>query len=192
MTTMRALLTRAIRKSRARALGDTPAAEEYEAGLEDAEAFFMTLTARALTDVIITANYEAGEDERITDLTGSYTVTRPTEITGQDRPPRNGAIIEVTGTTPTRHIYVSELKAWMPVRGLTSNTEFPFGPTLEDAMADMLAVRFCDSIFQRSPTEMLVQLASQGRMAFDARFAPPISAQVDPGLRSRREILINP
>lgn len=183
MTTMRDLLTRAIRKTRARQLGETPDAHEMTAALEDAEAFFRTLTNRQLTDVIITADYTAGEDERITYTAGSYTVTRPSEITSQNRPPRNGAIVEVTGATPTRHVYVSELKSWQPVSGLALGTEFPFGPSVEDAMSDMLAARFCDSIFQQDPSAVLVQLASAGRDAFVARFSPPIAAQVDPAFR---------
>lgn len=189
MTTMRTIITRAIRKTRARPLGDTPAAEEVEAALEDAQAFFLTLTSRELTDVLVTADYEAGEDERVTDVAGSYTITRPTEVTdvttNQDRPPRNGAIIEVTGATPTRHIYVSELKAWSQIGGLALTSDFPFGPSLEDAMSDMLAVRFCDSIYQREPSASLVQMAVQGRTQFDARFAPMIRANIDPALQVR-------
>lgn len=191
MTTMRVLLTRAIRKTRATALGDTPASEEMDAALEDAQAFFMTLTARDLTDVLITANYTAGEDERITDVSGSYTVTYPTEIDdpcadGGERPPRNGAIVEVTGTSPTRKIYVSELKSWKTVNGLALDDEQPFGPSLDDALSDMLAARFCDSVFQRDPSPVLVQLASQGRDAFGARFAQRITASADRGLLPSR------
>ena len=183
MTTMRSLLTRAIRKTRARQLGETPDAAEMTAALEDAEALFRTLTNRQLTDVLITADYTAGEDERITYTSGSYTVTRPTEIDGEERPPRNGAVVEVAGATPTRHVYVSELKSWQAVSGLTLDSQFPFGPSLEDAAADMLAARFCDSIFQIDPSAILVQLAAQGRDTFAARFAQPIAAQVDPAIR---------
>jgi hypothetical protein len=186
---MRVLLTRAIRKTRARGLNDAPSANEMDAALEDAQAFFMTLTNRELTDVLITANYTAGEDERITDLAGSYTVTRPTEITADDRPPRNGAIIEVTGTSPTRHVYVSELKAWSQVNGLALTSEQPFGPSLDEAVTDMVALRICDTVFQREPSQMLVQLATMGRAMFDARFHLPIKAQVDPGLRYRSDYL---
>lgn len=190
MTTMRALLTRAIRKTRANPLGHTPPAEEMEAALEDAQAFFTTLTNRALTDVLITADYTAGEDERITDLAGSYTVTYPTEIAdssvdGGERPPRDGAIVEVTGASPTRKIYVSELKTWKTINGLALTDEQPFGPSMDDALSDMLAARFCDSIYQRDASPILLQLAAQGRDAFGARFQAPITAQADPGIRAR-------
>lgn len=186
MTNMRIFLTRAIRKTRARALGDDPAAEEMTAALEDAEAFFLTLTSRQLTDVLVMANYTAGEDERVTQNGGPYVVSLPAVIDGENRPPRNGAIVEVTGSNPARSIYVSELADWMPVRGLELTDEFPFGPSVEEAMADMLAARFCDSIFRREPSAVLVQLASQGREQFASRFAPPIVAQVDAGLRQTR------
>lgn len=173
--------------TRARPLGDTPAAEEIDAALEDAQALFLTLTARALTDVLISADYTAGEDERITDTSGSAVVTKPTTITTdcEPRPPRNGAIIEVTGFFPQRYIYISELKAWVQLDGLTLNSDQPFGPTLEEAVAAMIAARISGSVLQRDPPDEVIQLATQGRSAFDARFFQPIAAAVDPALRAR-------
>ena len=189
MTTMRALLTRAIRKTRTLQIGETVESVAMEAALEDAQGLIRGLTNWALTDVVISANYTAGEDERITDTSGSATVTRPTTVTDnstqETRPPRNGAVIEVTGTTPTRHVYVSELKTWSAAYGLTLDSEQPFGPAMDDALSDMLAARFCENIFQIDPTAVLIALASQGRADFGARFAPPITVQIDPGLRIR-------
>lgn len=187
MTTMRTLLTSAIRKTRARPLGDDPAAEEMDAALEEAQALFLQLTNRQLTDVLISANYEAGENERITDTSGTATVTYPASIgSGSDeRPPRNGAIVEVSGASPTRKIYVSELGAWKTIGGLTLDDAHPFGETLTDDLAWMIAVRLCGPVFQKEATADVVTLAEAGRSRFDARFAQPITAEVDPGLRQR-------
>lgn len=186
MTNMRTLLTRAIRKTRQKPLGDTPEAEEIDAALEDAQAFFLTLTNRQLVDVLVSADYEAGEDERVN--TGGLTldITLPTSISGEDRPPRAGAIVEIAGTDLTRYIYVPELASWTAIGGLDLNSVQPFGPSMDDALTDMLAARFCDSVFQVDPSMTLVQLASQGRSEFLARFSPPINVTTDPGLLSQR------
>lgn len=189
MTTMQTFLARSLRKTRAPQVGESIESQAMNAALEDAQAYVRSLTNWALTDVVISADYTAGEDERITDTSGSATVTRPTTITDavtqEVRTPRNGAVIEVTGTTPTRHVYISELKAWSAVYGLTLASEQPFGPAMDDALSDMFAARFCETIFQIEPTAVLVALAGQGKADFGARFAPPITAQIDPGLRTR-------
>lgn len=184
MTTMRTILTQAIRKTRQRPLGDAPEAEEMEAALEDAQALFLTLTNRQLRDVLVTAAYTAGEDERVNTGGVSLSITLPTSITegGVARPPRAGAIVEVAINALERHIYVPELAAWKALAGLELTDEQPFGPSLDEAVADMLAARLCSSVFQVDPPAVAVALASQGRSTFDARFAPPITAQVDPGL----------
>ena len=187
MTTMRVLLTRAMRRTRARSLVDTPTENEMDAALEDAQAFFMGLTARTLTDVLTAVNYTAGEDERVFNTSGSpITVTLPETVTiwGVERPPRAGALVEVAASA-TRSIYIADQGAWNAVTGLTLATEQPFGLPMDDALADMLAVRMCDAIFQREPSAMLVALASQARSAFDARFSKPLNVVVDPGIRAR-------
>lgn len=187
MTTMRVLLTRAMRRTRARSLVDTPAPEEMDAALEDAQAFFMGLTARTLADVLVSADYTAGEDERVFNSSGSpIVVTLPETVTvwGVERPPRNGALVEVAAAA-TRSIYIADQGAWNAVTGLTLDTEQPFGLPMDDALSDMLAVRMCDAIFQREPSAMLVALASQARAAFDARFSQPLNVVVDPGIRAR-------
>ena len=167
MTTMRAILTRAIRMTRARPLGDDPAAEETDAALEDAQAMFLTTPTRRLTDVLIEDDYEAGENERITYTSGSPAVTYPTTVEDDDgvtRTPQNGAIVEVSGAAgSTRKIYIAELKTWMTLTGLTLDSEQPFGPTHDLDVAAMIAARIAGPVLQRAPPDDVLMLANQGR-----------------------------
>lgn len=166
MTTLRVIFARSARMARAMQLGETPAAEEAAAMLEDAQGFFLTHPIRKLTDVLISANYEAEENERISWTSGSPTVTYPTSIgTGSAaRTPQNGAIVETTGTSgSTRKIYIAELKTWMTLTGLTADSEQPFGPTHDADVAAMLAARFCGPVFQTATPDDVIALANRGR-----------------------------
>lgn len=166
MTTMRVILGRSARMARAMQLGETPSSEELTAMLEDAQGFFLTHPIRKLTDVLITADYDAEENERITWTSGSPTVTYPTTIddNGTDRTPQNGAIVETSGTSgSTRKIYIAELKTWMTLTGLTADSEQPFGPSHDADVAAMLAARFCGPVFQTQTPEDVIALANRGR-----------------------------
>jgi hypothetical protein len=167
MTTMRASLTRAIRMTRARQLGDDPAAEEIDAALDDAQAMFLTTPTRRLTDVLITADYEAEENERISFTSGAWTVTYPTTVEDADgttRTPQNGAIVEVSAAAgSTRKIYIAELKTWMTLTGLAVDSEQPFGPTHDADVAAMICARVCGPVFQTTTPEDVLALANRGR-----------------------------
>ena len=179
MTAMSDILARAIRMTRARPLGDTPSGEEFDAALEDAQAMFLTIPVRDLTDVLIDDDYEAGENERITFVSGSPTVTYPTTIDdgGTDRTPQNGAIVEVSATSgSTRKIYVAELKTWMTLTGLALTSEQPFGPTHDLDVAAMIAARIAGPVLQAEIPQDVLILASQARgnirAAFRQTYAP--------------------
>ena len=167
MTTMRDVLTRAIRMSRARQLGETPDSAEINAALEDAQAMFLTFPIRRLTDVLITDDYEAGENERITYTSGTPTITYPTTITdadGTSRTPQNGALVEVSAAAgSTRKIYVAELKTWMTLTGLALTSEQPFGPTHDLDVAAMICARICGPVLQTEIPADVVALAGQAR-----------------------------
>lgn len=192
MTTLRDTLTRAIRMSRARALGDTPAAEELDAALEEAQGMFLTLPVRTLTDVLIDDDYEAGENERITYTSGSPTVTYPTTITdddGSERTPQNGAIVEVAGSSgSTRKIYIAELKTWMPLTGLTHNSDQPFGPTHDLDVAAMICARICGSVLQREAPADVLTLANIGRTNIRNAFRQAYSPTFDRALLRPEDI----
>ncbi len=173
MTTMRATLIRAIRLTRARALGDVPASEEITAALEDAQGMFLAFPIRKLTDVLISANYTAGENERVSFTSGAPTVTYPTTVddAGTTRTPQNGALVEVaSATAPARKIYIAELKTWMPLTDLTVNSEQPFGPTHDGNVAAMIAARIAGPVLQRACPDDVLVLANQARTAIRAAF----------------------
>lgn len=179
MTTMRAILTRAIRLTRARALGDVPGSEEITAALEDAQGMFLAFPIRKLTDVLITANYTAGENERISFTAGAPVVTYPVTVQDKDgtRTPQNGAIVEVANASaPARKIYIAELKTWMSLAGLTVNSDQPFGPTHDHDVAAMIAARIAGPVLQRACPDDVLVLANQARTsirnAFRQTYAP--------------------
>jgi hypothetical protein len=191
MTTMRDTLTRAIRMSRARPLGDTPAGEEIDAALEEAQSMFLTLPVRRLMDVLITEDYEAAENERITYTSGSPTVTYPTSIVTLygTRPPTNGAIVEVSGAAgSTRKIYIAELKTWMTLTGLGLTSEQPFGPTHDQDVAAMICARICGPVYQREvPSDVLV-MANTGRTNIRNAFRQVYSPTFDRALLRPEDI----
>lgn len=183
MSTMRDVLARAIRMTRARPLGDDPGAEEMAAALEDAQSMFLTYPVRQLTDVLITEDYEAGENERVTYTSGSPVVTYPTTVEGADgtdRPPQNGALVEVSGASgSTRKIYIAELKTWMTLTGLDMDSDQPFGPSHDLNVAAMIAARIAGPVLQTDAPGDVIALAGQARgtirNAFRQLYAPTFS-----------------
>lgn len=194
MTAMSDILARAIRMTRARRLGSTPSAAELTASLADAQAMFLTLPIRVLTDVLIDADYTAGENERITFTSGSPTVTYPTTVTPSfesERTPQNGAIVEVTATTgSTRKIYIAELKTWMTLTGLTDASEQPFGPTHDLDVSAMIAARICGPVLQSELPQDVGALANQARANIRRAFHQIVSPSFDLALLRRDDLTL--
>jgi hypothetical protein len=164
MSTLREVLTRAIRMTRAIALVDTPSANEMDAALEDTQSFFLTYPIRKLKPVLVTADYTAKENERIANNSGSpIVVTLPETIEdeGTERSPYNGAIVEVAGGA--RSIYIAELGSWMTLTSLTLDSENPFGPTHDMNVAAMMAARIAGTVFQREAPADVMAMAGQAR-----------------------------
>lgn len=195
MTTMRETLTRAARMTRARRLNDALSANEIDAALEEAQAFFLTFPIRRLTPVLITDDYEAGENERVTFTSGSPTVTYPTTVTptnGSERAPQNGALIEVTAAAgSTRKIYIAELKTWMTLTGLALTSEQPFGPTHDLDVAAMIAARICGPVFQRETPSDVLALANQGRTNIRAAFRQTYTPTFDRALLRPEDLTLD-
>lgn len=186
-------ITRAVQMTGVRGFGQVPSADEQNSALVVFQNMLMGLPRTVLSDVTITTNYTAGENERITDTSGTATITRPTTVTdiktGLTRVPKNGAVIEVaSATVPTRHIYIVEKQAWIQVNGLTLAADQPFGTEHEEGLAAMLAARLYPMLQQdqtRQPSAVVLQLASQGRQAIRQRFKQPYIATTDPLLLNR-------
>lgn len=189
--TIRDTLTRAIRMTGARPLGDTPSSEEMDVALVAFQNMALSLLpATHMTDVLITANYTAGENERITPDGGTFTVTRPDTVTdtltGDERAPRNGALIEVCGT-PMKYIYVSELATWKALTGLTLDSDQPFGPSHDEGVAAMTAVRIAPDLQVPNVPQWVVAMAEQGRRLIRQKFRQTFIPTTDPLLLSWRQ-----
>lgn len=185
-------LNRAIRMTGARPLGDTPSAEEMEVALDAFQNMALTLLpATQITDVLISADYTAGENERITADDETVTVTIPDTITdtrtNTERAPRNGALVEICGTSPAKYIYVAELASWKALTGLTLVGDQPFGPSQEEAVAAMVAVRIAPDLQVAGVPEWVVALAEKGARNIRQRFRQTYVATTDPLLLSWRQ-----
>jgi len=158
MTTCRELITAAYRKARVRGRGDTLDAEEAADGLFALQSFYDEMVGEGvfgrLTDVVITAAYEADEQERVfnTDLDGGgepWTVTLPVEIedgfaTDGARPPRDLALVVIAGDPVQNYVYSSQLGAWVSLTGvagagLTLEQDAPLAERGADALACLFA-----------------------------------------------------
>ena len=193
MSTIREVLTQAIRYTRAYALGDTPAANEMDAALEDAQSYFLTFPIRKLKPVLVSADYTAKENERIANSSGSpITVTLPETITenGTERSPYNGALVEVAGGA--RSIYIAELGEWMTLTGLTLTSENPFGPTHDMNVAAMIAARIAGTVFQREAPADVMALANQARTSIRNDFLQVYTPNFDRALIGSANLRLEP
>jgi hypothetical protein len=145
MATCRDVIKRALRMLGVLARGDEPASDEATDALEALKGLYLTpgLLGR-LTPVVITADYTAGENERIFNADGAVTVTLPTTITDADsseaRTPKNRALVVVTGTNPGSFVYDAELGSWVQIDALTLASTAPFSTDLTEPLSARLAV----------------------------------------------------
>lgn len=184
MSTIRDMLTRSVRMTGARALGDEPEATELAIAFDALVNALIALPRPNLTDVLISANYTAGEDERITVTSGTPTVTRPTTVidakTGATRPPTDGAVVIVTGATAQYWFYSKPLASWHDLNALTLDGVQPLGPEHDEGLAAMIAVRIGPDLQLPNVPQWVVQMAQEGRKAIRQRFRQPFHATTDP------------
>jgi hypothetical protein len=81
------------------------------------------------------------------------------------RAPRDGARIEIVGTTQALYFYRTDLNQWMPALGLTIDTELPFNSRLTSAFAALIAERLIDVVADAAPTPALLKRIAMGRSA---------------------------
>lgn len=186
MTTISAILSRGIRMLGARPINDVASAEELAAGLEAFQDGILNLfPSTHLTDVLISANYTANENERIIDSSGTATITKPSTVvdavTGATRTPHNGALIEIaSATSPSRYVYVTELAGWKALTGLALSDANPLGPQHDEGLAAMMAVRMAPDLQVPNVPQWVVEMATSGRRAIRQRFRQPFIATTDP------------
>lgn len=183
--TIRDLVARSLRMLRVYGSGVDPEAEESADGLTAFKAMIMAWPAFGvggpLTEVLITANYTAGEDERVTMSGGTYTVTLPATVvdadTSDNRAPRDGAIVLVAGSAPKVNVYRAQYASWVDLNTITLNDAQPFGPEHDEGLAALLAIRLSPE-YGAAITDAVGALAQLGQQQLDARLMPPVRSAV--------------
>lgn len=174
MATCTQIIKLAMRKLKLLRAGANPTASEgvdYLAVLQD---LYVTWVDKgrfgALTEVIATADYTAGENERI--RADGHTITFPLNITdadtGLNRAPNDLALVVVitAGQEPVRKIYDANRGEWVSLTGLTANGEAPLSSRGQDGLAACLAVQIADENDAAIPEAVAVaQRAFLGRIA---------------------------
>lgn len=187
MTTIRETVTLAHQYLGTRALGEALDAAEADLGLKALEAMLMSLPTigqAKLTDVLIEVDYTAGENERVFDNTDdAVVVTLPETVTdadtGAERPPRNGAVVQIAGQAT--FVYLSYRGDWAQVSGLDLADEQPLGPMFDEAVAAMLAVRIGPQMQVQVPP-VTVALAQSGRTQIRQQLFQTRKVRTDPVL----------
>lgn len=176
MATCRDVITEALRVLGALAPGDEAAVDELASGLDAMQTLVLELHAQRgpLTDVDVSADYTAGENQRLRIEQGSTaTVSLPNSVNvlyaaapydygfmgggwaragsvaaadgGALRAPRDGARIEIVGVTQAIYFYRADLNEWVSILGLTLDTPFPLNERYRGHMAALIAQRLADS-----------------------------------------------
>lgn len=150
MPTCRDIITRALRKARVYAAGETPTDDDMNDGLDELQNLYEQWGTAGmfgrLADVLTDDDYEAEPNQRIT-VTDTATITIPTEIEvdGEDASPFDTAFVEVVdvpGGTVTRYIY--EAGTWVEISGLALDDEAPLSGRGRGGLAACLALAYAD------------------------------------------------
>lgn len=150
MPTCADIITRALRKARVYAGGETPSAEDMADGLDELQNLYEQWGANGmfgrLSDVYTNADYEAAPNERIT-VTESAVVTIPATVDddGHDYPPYDLAFIEVVDTvaqTVARYLY--EGGRWVSISALELTDEAPLAGRGRGGLSACLALAYAE------------------------------------------------
>jgi hypothetical protein len=96
------------------------------------------------------------------------------------RQPRDGARVEIVGTTQGLYFYRADINQWMPATGLTVDTELPFNDRYRSAIGAILAERLMDVVATGQMTPALTRRIARGNAALMIRTGvhhPPTRAQ---------------
>ena len=150
MPTCRDIITRALRKAKVYAAGETPSADDINDGLDELKNLYEQWGSNGmfgrLADVLADDDYEASPNERIT-ATDSAVITIPTvfEDGGEDYPPYDTAFIEVVDTVAvTVQRYIYENGAWVELSNLSLDDEAPLAGKGQGGLSACLAVAYAE------------------------------------------------
>lgn len=132
---------------------ESPSSAQATRGLAALKGIYQQIIkARKLSPVSVTASYEAGENEWVTDLSGTATITVPTSIelddpitrsdgtTATDRAPLDRAVVVVSGTSPKSYLYDANLGSWIDVQAITLSSTAPMASAFFDGLCAALCV----------------------------------------------------
>jgi hypothetical protein len=182
MMTCRQIVTRSLRMLGV--LGEGNAAPNAAQGADGLEVFIALYNGLMgtgcfgpLTDVLITTNYTAGENERVIDATGLLTVTLPLTVAvtlcdGQPydptcettRPVEDRSIVLQPGATPIASIFDADLNAWTDVNTLTLDSTAPLSGRFGTALCAILAQNMAPE-YGLEPPPAILGLADAGHAA---------------------------
>ncbi len=150
MQTCADIITRALRKARIYAPGETPSDDEMNDGLDELQNLYEQWGSSGmfgrLTDVLTDDDYDAAANERIL-VSGGAVVTIPTsfEVDGEDVPPYDTAFIEIIDTDAsivTRYLY--ENGVWGAIGDLVLTDLAPLSGRGRSGLAACLAMSLAE------------------------------------------------
>ena len=166
MPTVADIITRALRKAKVYAAGETPSDEDMNDGLDELQNLYEQWGAGGmfgqLMDVSTEDDYEAQPNERIT-VGGTAIITIPTtlDVDGESYPPYDTAFIEVIDTvanTVTRYLY--EAGAWADISSLALTDPAPLAGRGRGGLSACLALAYAEEFGAQVGPGVMRQAAS--------------------------------
>lgn len=155
MTTVRDIVTLALRQARVVGIGRTPRAAESDEGLVAMQSLFDSMFSGGLlgpfTDVYATEDYTAKENERIIADNATITIPDTIEVYGdEDRTPIDlSAVVVITDTTELK--YVFSLGRWEACHALTLDSTAPLAERDKTGLAALVAMEYCEMFGAQLP-----------------------------------------
>jgi hypothetical protein len=185
MATCRDIIKAAFKRARISGDLDEVRPREMDRGLQVLRDVYMGLIGSGafgrFNDVIVTADYDAKEQDRIlVNTEDAVSITYPQTVEddsaeGGQRPPLDGAVImttDVYATDIVAHVYDAAYAAWTPVEGLALDDFAPLSRRYRAGLEARLAVRLADEHGVAITPELRRQEA-QGILALVSRYDAP-------------------
>lgn len=142
-----------MRKAGVRAAAESLSAEDGEVGMELLHEIYAEMVGKGFfgrtTDVVVTDDYEAQEQDRILVTTGdAVSVTLAATVTdadtGEVRPPKDYSLIIVADALSDGHqsyVYDALYGTWAPLTGLTLDSYAPLSHKFPAGLRGMVAIK---------------------------------------------------
>lgn len=173
MTTCRDIITLALRQARVVGVGRAPRAVEAQEGLVALQSMYDKMFADGLLgpfkEVYATADYTAGENERI--IADNATITIPDNIEdgGEVRTPKDLSAVVVVTDIARRH-YVFSLGRWERADSLALDSAAPLAQRGASGLAAALALEYAE-MFGASLLPATTRAALRFKGALSHRFS---------------------